>query len=182
MSTDDAGERLLERAKRNDEQAISTMFRQFLPSDEQIVQVEYLGVLGAWGIGTRSFACVTDRRVATLRVRLLGEIDYQDASLEGINSGAVYQPSRLWLFVFVVVVSLFTAGLALLLLPLTVSAYYRFRKCGLLLGVRHGLSLYVFCDPKLLRRANRLYRTALVRREGRADLLAEMAGLHVPAG
>jgi hypothetical protein len=172
------GQSLLARAKQGDQQAIATMFRQFLPSDEEIVQVEYLGVQGVWGLGARSFGCVTDRRVASLNVRLLGEIEYRDAALEHVNSGAVLQPSNVWLYVFVAVATLFTLGLALLLLPLTVRFYYRMKKSGLLIVVREGLSLYIFTDRKLLARANSLYRTALSRREGRADLIAGAAGVH----
>jgi hypothetical protein len=48
----------VKRAKRGDERAIATLFKQFVPEDEQVVAVDYLGVQGFYGLGTSSFACV----------------------------------------------------------------------------------------------------------------------------
>jgi hypothetical protein len=71
-------ESLLRLAKSGDKQAIPTLFKQFLAVDEQIAAADYLGVQGLWGIGTSSFACVTSRRTAGVRVKIFGEVTYQD--------------------------------------------------------------------------------------------------------
>ncbi|BAZ09205.1 tetratricopeptide TPR_2 [Calothrix sp. NIES-4071] len=93
------GQSILQSAAKNDFGAISVMFKQFVPEDEQIEYACYLGIRGLWGIGTRQFACVTNRRVADITVGLFGEVTYQDGFLEHINSGIIYQPSKLWLYV-----------------------------------------------------------------------------------
>ena len=53
------GPSLVNRAKAGDAVALATMFSQFLPRGEQIIQGYSFGVLGLWGIGTHSFAAVT---------------------------------------------------------------------------------------------------------------------------
>lgn len=94
---------LLRRAVNNDAEALSLMFHQFIPPDEEIKFVEFLGINGFWGFGQRSFACVTDRRIAALKVGAFREVIYQDGYLEHTNSGIVYQPSRFKLYVFLVI-------------------------------------------------------------------------------
>ena len=83
------------RAIHGDRQALESMFRQFIPNDEVIEDVAYLGQKGVLGFGTHSFAAVTDRRVASLKIAALGEVAYSDGYHEQINSSVVYQPSRL---------------------------------------------------------------------------------------
>lgn len=172
---------LLMRAKADDKDALAAMFGQFLPRGEQILDGHYLGVLGFWGIGTHSFAVVTNRRIASLRISFLGGVEYQDGALEYVNSAAVFQPSMAGLYAYAAVISLvatvfgapFGAGVAivflllsLLLLPLTVRLYYRFSKSGIVLWVREGLRVYAFIDRKRMRLSNQLYRlTSDVREE-----------------
>lgn len=173
---------LLMRAKADDKDALATMFGQFLPQGEQVLESHYLGVMGFWGIGTHSFAAVTNRRIASLRISFLGGVEYQDGALEYVNSAAVFQPSQVGLYVFTVVVSLFSllfgsffgAGVAivflllsLLLLPLTVRLYYRFNKSGIVMWVREGLLVYTFIDRKRMRLSNQLYRLTTDVREER---------------
>jgi hypothetical protein len=178
------GGSLLARARNHDQQAIVTMFRQFIPADEQIHAAEFLGTQGLWGVGTHSFACVTGRRFATLRVRLLGEVVYEDAMLENVNSGGVSQPSRLlfipwfagwflpliligWRIHPAVLVVLLVIGVALL--PVVIRLFYRLLKCGIQMWVasRERRSIAAFSDRKLLGRANAVYRVALTVRESR---------------
>lgn len=162
---------LLERAKKNDQEAISTMFSQFLCPDEQIYFVCYLGTQGMWGLGKKSFACLTNRRICSLQVGAFGEIVFQDGYLEQSNSGVIYQPDILFLYLLVGIFSLFaiifTFGLGLLLLPFVVQFYYRFKKCGLVWVIKEGLSVYVFCNRKKLSLANDLYRVVGEVREQR---------------
>lgn len=189
------GSSLLSRAKENDAQAIEIMFKQFVPEGEEIHFAEYLGVQGLWGFGTHSFACLTDRRIASIRVGILGEVTYQDGYLEFLNSGVVHQPSKLLLYVLVGGNILATAwltasalltqpalgwlvgvpvilGIAFLGLVLSVRGYYRFHKCGLVWVVREGISIYVFTNRKKLGRANHLFKLGMQIRERRyAELL-----------
>lgn len=161
---------LLKRATQNDSQAIATMFRQFL-GDEKLVFGEYLGVEGLWGFGTHSFGGLTDKRIVSLRVGFLSEVIYRDALLQFVNSGAVYQPSKLMLYVGTAIAVLLgliltvaTFGLGLLLMPflflMAVRGYYRLNKCGALWWVQEGMPLYVFANRSRLVRANELYRLA----------------------
>jgi hypothetical protein len=181
-----AGPSLLARAKADDHDALATMFAQFLPKGEHVVASYYLGVLGFWGIGTHSFAAVTARRIASLRISLLGGIHYQDGSLEYINSAAVFQPSKVMLYVYLAAVSLFffligfsihpalsivTLLLSFLLLPITIRIYYRLKKSGLVLWVREGLMIYTFIDRKRMRVSNQLYRQCTDLREERLRVL-----------
>jgi hypothetical protein len=160
-------EGLLRRAKQSDHAAIETMFRQFLPQDERIVTTEYMGVFGFWGFGRDCFAVATDRRVAGIQVGAFGEVLYQDAPLEYVNSTVIYQPSRIGLYVTVGVVAVFTFGIGLLLAPVIARWYYRRKKSGLVLAVREGVSVYIFIDRKNLRAANHFYREIARLREDR---------------
>jgi hypothetical protein len=181
-----AGPSLLARAKADDGEALATMFAPFLPKGKQVVASHYLGVLGFWGIGTHSFAAVTARRIASLRISLLGGVQYQDGALEYVNSAAVFQPSKVMLYVYATAISLFafvfgfaihpalsivTLLLSLLFLPLTIRIYYRLKKSGLVLWVREGLMVYTFIDRKRMRVSNQLYRTATNLREERLKVL-----------
>lgn len=74
------------------EEAIKTMFQQFISEDENIEEIlylKYLGLKGLWGIGVHSFICLTNRRIADLTVGRLGQITYQDGYLEGVNSSFI---------------------------------------------------------------------------------------------
>ena len=101
-----AGQTLLARAKLGDQDALATMFSQFLPEGENVLDSRYLGVLGLWGIGTHSFVAITPRRVAALRISFAGGVEYQDGLLEFINASAVFQPSRVRLYLTAISVSL----------------------------------------------------------------------------
>jgi hypothetical protein len=177
---------LLERAKTNDREALETMFAQFLPPGETIVNCQYLGVLGLWGIGTHSFAAVTQRRAATLRISLLGGIDYQEGALEYVNSAQVHQPSKVSLYLGVarylvaaLIISIFIGVgthwalsllgivVALLAVPLYVRFYYRRHKSGLVLWIREGAQVYSFIDRRRMLVANQLYRDSMNLREER---------------
>lgn len=107
---------LLDRAKGNDLEAITTMFRQFMSPDETIYFAEHCGLLGFWGLGTHSFACLSNRRLASLQVGAFGRVHYNDGFLEHGNSGVVYQPSLLKLYIWAAygaVISLLVLGSAL---------------------------------------------------------------------
>jgi hypothetical protein len=185
---------ILNRATQDDVDAIAAMFRQFLPDNEPIHLVQYLGLQGLWGFGTREFACLTDRRIADITVGRFGKVTYQDGYLEHINSSFIFQPSKLKLYLtigglfsfpLIFLLSLLTSqvdfilalifatiifGFALMLLPLAVQWYYRFNKCGIVIAVRGGIPIYIFTNRKLLTRANALCRHMTISRESRIKL------------
>lgn len=123
---------LFDRAKANDLDAITKMFRQFMSPDEEIYFAEYCGLLGFWIFGTHSFACLSNRRLASLQVGAFGRLFYNDGFLEHHNSGAVVQPSLLKLYlwaVFAVLFGLLVFGITL------VSAGEVFGRVGGVLGL-----------------------------------------------
>ena len=97
---------LLQRAVHSDQDALSDIFSQFLGADEKVIYADYLGVDGMWGVGKKSFGCLTNRRIAGLRVGAFKEIIYSDGYLEFTNSGIIYQPSKLALYVMLVIATL----------------------------------------------------------------------------
>ena len=174
---------IVDQAKKGDEQALRTLFGQFIPSAEPVDEAHYLGVMGMLGLGTHSFAALTPQRVATLRIGAFGEVFYQDAPLEYLNSTAVLQPSRLklyalpaiWVFGWTIFLLMALVGLAeglggfgllillvvvlaLLATPLVVKLAYGLVKSGMLLWVREGLAVFVFMDRQRITLANRYYR------------------------
>lgn len=123
---------LFDRAKANDLDAITKMFRQFMSPDEEIYFAEYCGLLGFWIFGTHSFACLSNRRLASLQVGAFGRLFYNDGFLEHHNSGAVVQPSLLKLYLwaaFAVLFGLLVFGITL------VSAGEVFGRVGGVLGL-----------------------------------------------
>jgi len=199
---------ILRRALNDDPAALEVMFRNFIPPEEEIKFVSYLGTQGFWGLGTHSFACLTPRRGAGLAVGSFGKAVYRDGFLEESNSGGILQPSRLPLLIGLTLSTLFslflmisvqqyysgarryverggeldflgyvilTAGL--ILAPLTlpvfwticIRLYYRFFKCGMIIWIREGISIYWFASRDLMSRASMLYRRVAELREIRID-------------
>ncbi|BAZ38987.1 tetratricopeptide TPR_2 [Calothrix sp. NIES-4101] len=113
---------LLQAASQDNFDAISVMFRQFIPEDEKIHFARYLGIQGIWGFGTRQFACVTDRRVADITVGRFGNINYQDGYLEHIHSGVVYQPSKFLLYFLIGIYIVFALCYILPIIALLLSS------------------------------------------------------------
>ena len=174
------------------------MFKQFITKDEQIYNAQYLGIQGIWGIGTHSFACLTNRRVADISIGRFSELTYQEGYLEFINSGVLFQPSKLGLYLLVglwiffvfsmsisiyntlwwgfgagtaFLLTIFFCSLLLLLLPFIIKAYYRIVKCGLVFWVKEGVPIYMFSNRKHLKRANMFFRDVTVSRETRIKQL-----------
>ena len=192
------GPSLLSRAIKNEPDALEIMFKQFIPEDEQVYYAQYLGIKGIWGIGAHSFACLTERRVADISIGRFSELIYQDGFLEFINSGVIYQPSKLrlyllvgfWLFLTLFfsigtyntlwwplgggvafLFSLIVFGLLLVLLPFLIKLYYGVVKCGIVFWVREGVPIYIFSNRKYLKRANMFSRSVTTCREQRLKQL-----------
>jgi hypothetical protein len=160
---------VIERAVAGDRRAMDLMFRAFVPPGEPILVTEYLGIRGFFGLGSKSFGCVTEARASRIELGLFGEVIYQEALIRDINSVVIHQPSRLWLYVIlagVLLAAIPTMGLALLALPLVPRLYYRFAKSGAVFGVREGIPLYLFTDRARLTRLRSLLNAINERRIG----------------
>jgi len=192
---------IVDLAKNDDADALHAIFGQFISADEKVVWCGYLGKRGML-FGRRSFACLTDKRVADCSIGWFGEIVYQDALLEYFNSTVVYQPSRLSLYIWAVIaLGVFAGGVAtliqmmmlsglgslwyvlavpvlvgflFLMLEIVVRLYYMFSKCGLVLWVKEGISIYIFSDRKLLTKANSLIRLVRIQRDQRIAALGHI--------
>lgn len=151
-------EGVLEQAKMNNQDALKSMFEQFSGSDEQIKFAEYMGQHGIIIGVTHSFACLTDKRVISLKVGSFGEVLYQDAFIEDFNSGAIYQPSILGLYILSAIVIIITWGIGILLIPLIVKWYYKVNKCGMVFFIKEGMSVYMFVNRNRMSRSNALWR------------------------
>ncbi len=190
---------MLSRARKGDTAAAEEIFRHFIPADEEVVWVGYLGRMGLF-FGRNSLACLTNKRIADITLGWFGEIVYQDALLEYVNSTAFLQPSRLLLYLLTVFFALapfavlsvqpevlsFLAplplalmlfvGLAatLLVLELCIRLFYALSKCGVLIWIKEGLSIYMFCDRGRTAMVNRLLRCL---RQARDERVASIGHL-----
>ncbi len=193
---------LLQRVKKSDAQALVTIFRQFIPEDEKLYWAEYLGSHG-WLFGRHSLGCLTGRRVAAIKIGSFGEVIYQDGYLEYVNSSVIYQPSKLALYLLVLVAILFDLSLSAAVFQLlpgvignfllgailtlvffvlvgvifvntVVRLYYAVRKCGLVLWIKDGVSVYAFSDRKRIRQANVMHRMVTEIRDDRIARLGHI--------
>jgi FHA domain len=155
---------ILQSASNNDFGAICMMFKQFIPEDEQIEYAAYLGIQGLWGIGTRQFACVTNRRVADITIGFFGELTYQDGFLEHINSGIIYQPSKLWLYVTLVGYFLFGLSFASPIWTAILSSIFNFLSFGILapLALIFSIASLAIFMPLIVKWYYRLVKCGLV--------------------
>lgn len=150
---------IVQQATGGNRQAMEAMFRTFLPMEEPIVAVEYLGVMGFFGFGRKSFGVTTASRVGKIELGLFGEVIYQEAMIRDVNSVHIHQPSRLYLYFIIailVILAIPTYGLSLILIFFAPQLYYRFAKSGVVLGVKEGLFLYAFADRARLPRVRQL--------------------------
>jgi hypothetical protein len=168
---------ILQMAINNDQKALISIFKQFLPDDETIYSTQYLGLQGIWGFGTRNFVCLTERRIADITIARFGEVTYQDGYLDAINSCIVYQPSKLNLYILIglsAILAFWSFGITLLILPFSVQGYYRLVKCGIVFTVKGGIPVYMFSNRKYLSRANTLCKHVSIARESRIKTIKKM--------
>lgn len=166
---------VLASAKLNNAEAIETMFRQFLGPDDPIREACYLGTRGIWKFGHKSFACASDRKLATIQTGFFGRMLYQEGYIDRLESAFIFQPSLIVLYLISTGVLLFllmtmiglwqTIGwpaifvsLGVVALPIIARLYYRFFKSGLVATPGHGLHIYIFANRRYLNRLNRLWR------------------------
>ncbi|MDD2205185.1 MAG: hypothetical protein PHE45_08885 [Bacteroidales bacterium] len=148
---------ILTRAITGEKSAISTMFQSFMGDDETIISVEYLGKYGVF-FKTKSFVCITDKKVASLEYGPFGKIMYSDAFIEEINSGIIFQPSVLSLYIIGIILCCTVVGI--LLLNTWIKFYYKINKSGMVWCVREGVNIYAFANRSKIYLVNDLWRKA----------------------
>ena len=86
--------------------------------------------------------CLTDKRLSRIEYGPMGKILFQDAFIEDVNSGIIYQPSVFWLYFVGILLACTFFGL--LLIPGWVRLYYQVNKSGMVWSIREGFSVYAF--------------------------------------
>lgn len=147
---------VIKRAVCGNKEAVTTMFRTFVGTEEQILDVRYFGSHGLWLNRTRSFVCLTDKRIAIIQHGSFNRVCYQDAFIEGVNSGIIYQPSvfKLYAVSILLVLSLF----GIILIPLWIQLFYVLNKSGMVWSIREGFSIYAFANRSKINEVNLFWR------------------------
>ena len=147
---------VLKQAVNGNKEAIIKMFQAFLGTEEQILDVRYFGSHGFLMNKTRSFVCLTDRRIATIQHGSFNRVCYQDAFIEGVNSGIIYQPSVFALYFIGILLACTIIGI--ILIPSWVQLYYTFNKSGMVWSIREGFSIYAFANISKINEVNSFWR------------------------
>lgn len=143
-------------AVNGDKEAIMAMFKTFIGTEEQILDVRYFGSHGIWLNKTRSFVCLTDKRIATIQHGSFNRVCYQDAFIEGVNSGIIYQPSVFGLYFVSILLACTLIGL--ILIPSWIQLYYILNKSGMVWSIREGFSIYAFANRSKINEVNLFWR------------------------
>ena len=134
---------VLTKAISGDKESIMLLFQPFV-KNETILKSNYFGKLGLWLWGTHSFAAITDTKIVALQIGPFGQIIYQDGDIKHVNSGIIYQPRVLWLYIISFLLCCTIIGI--LFIPFFVRIYYSFKKSGLVWSIREGIPVYVFAS------------------------------------
>lgn len=159
---------LLKKAVLGDKSAIKSMFQNFVGEDDTIIDVQYLGSYG-FIFKTKSFVCISDRKIASMEYGPFGKIVYQDAFIEEVNSGVIYQPSIFPLYFIGFLLCITIVGI--LLLNGWIRLYYQLHKSGLVWVVREGASVYAFANRSKIDLVNEFWRKASYLRTKRKEYL-----------
>lgn len=143
-------------AVNGNKEAITTMFQTFIGTEEQILDVRYFGNHGIWLNKTHSFACLTDKRIATIQHGSFNRVYYQDAFIEGVNSGIIYQPSVWGLYLVSILLACTLIGI--ILIPSWIQLYYILNKSGMVWSIREGFSIYAFANRSKINEVNLFWR------------------------
>ena len=159
---------VLKKAVHGDKVAIKTMFQNFVSEDETIMDVQYLGSYG-FLFKTKSFVCISDRKIASIEYGPFGKIIYVDAFIEDVNSGIIYQPSIFLLYLVGILLCITIWGI--LLLNVWIRFYYQFNKSGIVWVVREGVNVYAFANRSKIDLVNEFWRKASYLRTKRKEFL-----------
>ena len=157
----------LKRAEQGDKEAVKSMFESFISENETIIDSQYFGKYGLI-FPERSFVCVTDKRLAVLSYKSNGQIIYQDGFIEEINSGVVYQPSIIPLYVIGVLLCL--TIISILLLNAWINLYYKIKKSGMVWSVREGVNIYAFANRSNINKVAEFWRQTSYMRTKRIEV------------
>ena len=147
---------LVKKAIQGDKEALFAMFHAFIGPEEQIFEARYLGSYGFMLNKTRSLVCLTDKRVAVIQLGKLGKVVYQDAFIEEVNSGVIYQPSLFGLYLVSILLACTLIGI--LLIPTWVQIFYLLNKSGMVWSIREGINIYAFANQSKINEVNRFWR------------------------
>ena len=161
---------LLKRAINGDKTAVKTMFQNFINENETLMDAQYLGSYG-FLFKTKSFVCMTDKKIAALEYGPFGKIIYTDAFIEEVNSGIIYQPSIFPLYFVGIFLCLTIVGI--LLLNSWIRLYYQLHKSGLVWVVREGANVYAFANRSKIDLVNEFWRNASYLRTKRSEYLKQ---------
>lgn len=159
---------LLKQAVLGNKSAIKSMFKNFIGEEDTIIDVQYLGGYGVL-FKTNSFVCISEQKIASMEYGPFGKIVYQDAFIEEINSGVIYQPSVFLLYFIGILLCISIYGI--LLLNGWIKLYYQLNKSGLVWVVREGANVYAFANRSKIDLVNEFWRKASSLRSKRKDLL-----------
>lgn len=159
---------IVKQATLGNKEAIKAMFQTFMAEDETIISVEYLGSYGIF-FTTKSFVCVTDKKVAKMEYGPFGKIVYCDAFIEEVNSGVIYQPSVFTLYFIGIVLCVSILGI--LFLNAWIRCYYKINKSGMVWCVREGVNIYAFANRSKINLVNDIWRSASYLREKRKQYI-----------
>lgn len=148
---------IVKQATLGNKEAIKAMFQTFMAEDETIISVEYLGSYGVF-FTTKSFVCITDKKVASMEYGPFGKIVYSDAFIEEVNSGVIYQPSVFTLYFIGIILCISIFGI--LLLNAWVRFYYKVNKSGMVWCVGEGINIYAFANRSKINLVNEIWRSA----------------------
>lgn len=159
---------VLKKAVLGDKVALKAMFQNFVSEDETIMDAQYLGSYG-FLFKTKSFVCITDRRVASMEFGPFSKIIYSDAFIEEVNSCIIYQPSLFPLYFVGLLLCCTIVGI--LLLNGWIRLYYQLNKSGLVWIVREGANVYAFANRSKIDLVNEFWRRASYIRNKRKEFL-----------
>lgn len=151
------GGSIVKQATFGNKEAIKAMFQTFMAEDETIISVEYLGSYGIF-FTTKSFVCITDKKVASMEYGPFGKIVYSDAFIEEVNSGIIYQPSVFTLYFIGAILCISVFGI--FLLDAWIRCYYKVNKSGMVWCVREGVNIYAFANRSKINLVNEIWRSA----------------------
>lgn len=147
---------LVKKAIQGDNHALFEMFYAFIGPEEQILEARYLGSYGFLLSKTRSLVCLTDKRVAVIQLGILGRVTYQDAFIEEVNSGIIYQPSLFGLYLVSILLACTLIGI--ILIPAWVQVFYLLNKSGMVWSIREGINVYAFANQSKINEVNTFWR------------------------
>jgi hypothetical protein len=176
-----------QRAKRNDSQAVQQLFMGFLGRNETVGNAGYLGALGLI-FPDHSFWCITNARICGMVVNATGRVDFAFCFLKAVDVAHFHQPSRvgLWVTIILYLLSVASIGCAFLalgmllgltlggivsviigllvfaagiyLVPLVTRFYYRFTKSGCAFYTKEHVYMSILADRSNLKAAQYMLR------------------------